>query len=256
MACSSFRFGYMSSMSALHARIAHEDPIPDGLLAVSPCLRLVQHAATADEFVVKHPDNTIADDDIVKSLFLNATITQLKEHGGLAIRESTFVQESNFVAEPFLEQCRAYLAEKSAAIAKTADEAVVEKPLLWGIVRSQLNLQKDEAVEAQLPGPGEFPTYWIYRLTEAGGAGIGMRSAPEYPGDRTGARGPYPSEEAVVVERVTKVIDGVEITFLKLWVHPDDTSFRAARSGGWIFDRVPSDTAPSMELVREVNASP
>jgi len=49
---------------------------------------------------------------------------------------------------------------------------------------------------------------------------------------------------------LTKTVDGAELTFLKLWVHPDD-AFDVERSGGWVFDQTPSGQ-PCMELVREV----
>ena len=70
----------------------------------------------------------------------------------------------------------------------------------------------------KMPAAGQFPTYWIYR--ESGG-GVGVRAGPEYPGDRTGDCVDN-NDEVVVVERLTKTVDGAELTFLKLWVYPDD----------------------------------
>jgi len=98
----------------------------------------------------------------------------------------------------------------------------------------------------QMPAAGQFSTYWIYRGMSGG---IGVRAGPEYPGDRTGDAVDN-NEEVVVVERLTKTVDGAELTFLKLWVHPDD-AFDVERSGGWVFDQTPSGKV-CMELVREV----
>ena len=102
-----------------------------------------------------------------------------------------------------------------------------------------------DAPPPQLPAAGQFPTHWIYRAI----GGIGVRAAPAYPGERTGA-GVHAHAEVVVVERLTKSVDGAELTFLKIWVHPDD-AFDVERSGGWVFDRVPSGKV-FMEFVREV----
>ena len=89
-------------------------------------------------------------------------------------------------------------------------------------------------------------TYWVYRGVDGG---VGVRAGPDYPGDRTG-EAVAAFEEVVVVERLTKDIEGAVITFLRLWEHSDDTG-GAARSGGWVFDRTPAGEK-CMELVREV----
>ena len=146
------------------------------------------------------------------------------------------IDEARELCESELAMCRDALGE--------AHRGTIE------FVKQLAGLREAEARLAapppQMPAAGQFPTYWIYCGM---GGGVGVRSGPEYPGGRTGD-GVDTNEEVVVVERLTKTVDGAELTFLKLWVHPDD-AVDVERSGGWVFDQTPSGQT-CMELVREV----
>ena len=112
-----------------------------------------------------------------------------------------------------------------------------------------------------MPAEGQFPRYWTYRGVNTYGrsAGLGVYSAPNFSSERTGASIEHVGEvqEAIVVERVgvddfgevNRTVDGAEITWLKLWVHPNDV-LNVDRSGGWVPDYMESGEK-SMELVRE-----
>ena len=117
----------------------------------------------------------------------------------------------------------------------------------WAATRDDAEAEAHLAApRPQMPAVGQFPTYWIYRCVHP--VGVGVRAGPEIPGDCTGDVVKN-SEEVVIIERLTKTVDGAELTFLELWVHPDD-AVGVERSGGWVFDQTPSGQ-PCMELVRE-----
>ena len=143
------------------------------------------------------------------------------------------------------ELCESELAMCSDALGEAHQGTIDFVEQLAGLREAEARLA---APPPQMPAADQFSMYWIYLCVCTNA--VGVRAGPEYPGDRTGDA-VNNNEEVIVVERLTKTIDDAELTFLKLWVHPDD-ALDVERSGGWVFDQTPNGHT-CMELVREVH---